>query len=193
MGTLDYVFVGCDNPVKESWLKERTPFSYLFFSPQNPPSIFTSNPFKPRPPMSEENKTDNPYQPPTLSDEPLVNQEVARPKATLTPVHVLLPALAYAYLPAAIVLSTGEGKEIEIPLPYGLGPVFECDLGRFAVFFLTLPVSLPLYAAALFFLNLRRNRHGTNTLGLKFYNALSLIPLICGCALGLKVAIEVFG
>ena len=143
--------------------------------------------------MSDENKTDNPYQPPTLSDEPLVNQEVARPKATLTPVHVLLPALAYAYLPAAIVFSTGKGKEIEIPLPYGLGPVFECDLGRSSLFFLTLPVSLPLYAAALFFLNLQRNRHGTNTFGLKFYNALSLIPLIYACALGLKVAIEVFG
>ena len=53
--------------------------------------------------MSEENDTDNPYQPPSLSDEPLVNQEVARPKATLTPVHVLLPGLGYAYVPAIFV------------------------------------------------------------------------------------------
>ena len=35
--------------------------------------------------MSEENDTNNPYQPPSLSDEPLVKQEVARPNAMLTP------------------------------------------------------------------------------------------------------------
>ena len=37
-----------------------------------PASVFTTNPFKAVLPMSDENETNNPYQAPTLSDEPLV-------------------------------------------------------------------------------------------------------------------------
>ena len=53
----------------------------------------TSNPFKAVPPMSDENKTDNLYQAPTLSDEPLVRKGADGPKTRLNRVHWLVPIL----------------------------------------------------------------------------------------------------
>ena len=56
--------------------------------------------------MSEENDTNNPYQSPSLSDEPLVNQEVARPKAMLTPVPRAAPGFGLRVRPSDICFQT---------------------------------------------------------------------------------------
>ena len=45
--------------------------------------------------MSDENKTDNPYQAPTLSDEPLVKQDTDGPKAKPHPANWWVPWLGY--------------------------------------------------------------------------------------------------
>ena len=52
-----------------------------------PASVFTSNPFKAVLPMSDANETNNPYQPPALSDETLAKKDAAKTKAKLNPVH----------------------------------------------------------------------------------------------------------
>ena len=113
--------------------------------------------------MSDENETNNPYQAPTLSDEPLAKKDADAPKAKLNPIHWLLPIAGYAYVPVAIVL-------------IGTSEVFgimDIEAGLLS-FGLLLP-GLPLYAAALFYMNRRRDKQGTNTLGLKLYHGLSLI------------------
>ena len=113
--------------------------------------------------MSDENKTDNPYQPPVLSDQPLVKQEIPSSTTTLNPIHWLLPIAGYAYVPVAIVfIGTSE--------VFG---IMDIEAGLLS-FGLLLP-GLPLYAAALFYMNRRRDKQGTNTLGLKLYHGLSLI------------------
>ena len=47
--------------------------------------------------MSDENEANNPYQAPTLSDEPLAKKDADGPKAKLHPVHWLFPIFGYAY------------------------------------------------------------------------------------------------
>ena len=47
--------------------------------------------------MSDENEANNPYQAPTLSDEPLARKDADGPKAKLHPVHWLFPIFGYAY------------------------------------------------------------------------------------------------
>ena len=113
--------------------------------------------------MSDKNETENPYQPPVLSDQPLVKQEVPSSTATLNPIHWLLPIAGYAYVPVAIV-------SMVFSEVFG---ITDLDAG-FLSFGLLLP-GLPLYAAALFYMNRRRDKQGTNTLGLKLYHGLSLI------------------
>ena len=51
--------------------------------------------------MSDDN--DNPYQPPTLSDETLAKKDAARALAKLNPVHWLVPIFGYAYLPTILI------------------------------------------------------------------------------------------
>ena len=53
--------------------------------------------------MSDKNKTDNPYQPPAPSDEPLAKKDAVKPKARLNPVHRLVPIFGYAYVPALLM------------------------------------------------------------------------------------------
>ena len=110
--------------------------------------------------MPDENKTENPYQPPAPSDEPFVNQDADGPKAKLNSVHWLLPILGYAYVPILLLLISNLG-----------------DARGFLEFSLVVSLfGVPFYAAMLFGLNRMRNEQGTNTPGLKVYHGLSLIP-----------------
>ena len=54
--------------------------------------------------MSEENETNNPYQPPALSDEPLAKQDTDGPKAKPHPANWWVPWLGYGYVPLVIGL-----------------------------------------------------------------------------------------
>ena len=54
--------------------------------------------------MSDENETDNPYQPPTLSDEPLAKEDADGTKAKPDPIHWQIPWLGYGYVPLVIGL-----------------------------------------------------------------------------------------
>ena len=122
----------------------------------------TFNPFKEALPMSDDNKTDTPYQPPAPSDEPLVKKESTSPKAKPDPIHWVLPILGYAYVPIMLLLTSTQGDARGIL-------EFSLVVSLFGV---------PLYAAVLFGLNRMRNEQGTNTPGLKLYHGLSLIPPI---------------
>ena len=70
--------------------------------------------------MSDENRTDNPYQPPALRDEPLAKKDANGPKAKLHPVHWLLPILGYVYVPPMFILNSLE----VITGPTGIGSRF---------------------------------------------------------------------
>ena len=112
--------------------------------------------------MSAKNQTDNPYQPPTLSDEPLPKKDADGPKAKPDPIHWLLPILGYAYVPIVLLLASNQG-----------------DARGFLQFSLVVSFfGVPFYAAMLFGLNRMRNEQGTHTPGIKLYHGLSLIPPI---------------
>ena len=121
--------------------------------------------------MSDENKTDNPYQAPTLSDEPLVRKGADGPKTRLNRVHWLVPILGYAYFPA---FSTFQILTVE-ERSLGQDGIAETLIniavfGRFGIF-----IFLPIYLVVILFLGWRRHRQGTNTTGMNFYHGLSLI------------------
>ena len=50
-------------------------------------SLTTSNTLKIVPPMSDENRTDTPYQPPAPSDVPLAKKDADGPQAKPDPIH----------------------------------------------------------------------------------------------------------
>ena len=121
--------------------------------------------------MSDEDKTNNPYQPPAPSDEPLAKQDADTPKAKLNPVHWLVPIFGYAYVPAIFIFDylvvynrsqeqsgfAGTLFDIEKPLKVLIG------------------IALPVYVVVILFFGWRRHKQGTNTRGIKLYNQLSLI------------------
>ena len=112
--------------------------------------------------MSDDNETNNPYQPPVPSEESLAKQDAAGAEAKPDPIHWLLPILGYAYVPIVLLLTSNLG-----------------DARGFLGFSLVVSLfGVPFYAAMLFGLNRMRNEQGTNTLGLKVYHGLSLIPPI---------------
>ena len=121
--------------------------------------------------MPDENKTENPYQPPAPSDEPFVNQDADGPKAKLNSVHWLLPILGYAYVPAIFILgflgdyagSQGQTGTAE-------------QLHNYRVLLATLSLFvLPVYVVGILVLSWQRHRKGTNTTGMGLYHGWSLI------------------
>ena len=112
--------------------------------------------------MSDENKTDNPYQAPATRGEPLAKQDAAKPKAKLNPVHWLVPIFGYAYLPTILI------NEAKLEY-YGLSLV---NLSIFVP---------PIYVAAILLLGWQRYRQGTNTLVINLYHGLScVLPVLWG-------------
>ena len=126
--------------------------------------------------MSDENETDNPYQAPMLSNEPLVRKGADGPKTRLNRVHWLVPILGYAYVPAFFtfaILSEYTNWLGQDGIAETLDSIYV--FGRFGIF-----IFLPIYLVVILFLGWRRHRQGTNTTGMKLYHGLSLIlPTWC--------------
>ncbi len=105
--------------------------------------------------MSDENKTDNPYQPPTLSDEPLAKQKIH-------PVHWLVPTFGYVYVPALFIFISPDGY-VRSTEQYGIPKELHPYFGWLAILSLFV---LPIYVVVICFLGWRRSRQGTNTTGM---------------------------
>ena len=121
--------------------------------------------------MSNENKTENPYQAPTLSDEPLAKKDAAKTKAKLNPVHWLVPIFGYAYVPAIFIVASLPDYAISQRM-YGIAGTLNQIVEPFALLIL---IVLPVYVVAILLLGWRRHRQGTNTLVISLYHGLSLI------------------
>ena len=121
--------------------------------------------------MSDENETNNPYQPPATRGEPLAKQDVDAPKAKLNPVHWLVPILGYAYVPAGYILAS-LAEYARSQEQNGIWRTLVEFGNWYAILIIFL---LPVYVVIILFLGWRRHRQGTNTTGMKLYHGLSLI------------------
>ena len=123
--------------------------------------------------MSDENETDNPYQPPAPSDESLANPETARPKAKLNPIHWLLPILGYACFPLVTVLF------FLGPYNHNIGPYNSADVwDLFLAFSCCLLITLPIYAGAIVWLIVLRISKGNQGVWFTLYQMVSIVPPI---------------
>ena len=122
--------------------------------------------------MSDANKTDNPYQAPTPSDESLSTPETARPEAKLNPIHWLLPILGYACLPLVILLFFFG--------PYNdIGPFNSVDVWLlFMAFSCSLLITLPVYAGAIVWLIVLRIGKRPRRVSITLYQVGSIVPPI---------------
>ena len=121
--------------------------------------------------MSDENKTENPYQAPTLSDEPLAKKDAAKTKAKLNPVHWLVPIFGYAYLPAFGIFE----HLFRYARSLGQDGIAEMITSIVEFLWFGIFISLPVYVVIILYLGWRRHRQGTNTTGMNLYHGLSLI------------------
>ena len=115
--------------------------------------------------MSDENETNNPYQPPTLSDEPLAKKDADGAQAKLDPIHWQVPWLGYGYVPLVIgLISISEG------------------IDRFYILFysaLALLLLLPVYGLFILGLTAQRTPRETNSVGLTLFQILStVLPIL---------------
>ena len=122
--------------------------------------------------MSDENETDNPYQPPTLSDEPLAKEDANGTKAMPDPIHWQIPWLGYGYVPLVIGLLsvTDAGEE---RYTWWL-------LSVSSLFFL-----LPVYGLVNLGLTAQRTLRKTNSVGLTLFQILSMVLPILWLLFGL--------
>ena len=111
--------------------------------------------------MSDENKTDNSYQPPSLSDEPLAKQDADGPQAKPDPIHRQVAWLGYGYVPLVIgLISISEG------------------IDRFYILFysaLALLLLIPVYGLVILGLTAQRRLRKTNSIGLTLFLILSMV------------------
>ena len=109
--------------------------------------------------MSDKNETDNPYQPPALSDETVAKRDADGPKAKPHPFHWWVAWLGYGYVPLVMGLMFISGDPFPIFIFSGL-----------ALFFL-----LPVYGLFILKLTAQRNQQGTNSVGLTLFQILSMV------------------
>ena len=113
--------------------------------------------------MSDENQTDNPYQPPALSDETLAKKDADAPKAKPHPANWWIPWLGYGYVPLVIgVLSATDGSNYDRYTSWLLSVQ--------ALFFL-----LPVYGLVILGLTSQRTLRKTNSVGLTLFQILSMV------------------
>ena len=112
--------------------------------------------------MSDENKTENPYQPPPLSHEPLVKQDVDGTQAKLNPANWWVPCLGYGYVPLEIGLQLISEDYGEILFP----------LSNVNIFL----ILLTFYGLVILGLRGQRIQQGTNSVGLTLFQTLSIVP-----------------
>ena len=115
--------------------------------------------------MSDENKTDNPYQAPALSDETLVKKDADGPKAKPEPFHWWVAWLGYGYVPAFIVpvialIAQDEGADAWM--------IGFCS--TLALFFL-----LAVYGLVILGLTVQRTLRKTNSVGLTMSQISSMV------------------
>lgn len=110
--------------------------------------------------MSNENENDNPYQAPTLSDEPLAKQDADGTQAKPEPFHWAIPCLGYGYVPTMIGLLFGSEDRFET-LFFSIG----------ALLFL-----LPVYGLVILGLTVQRIKQKNNRAGLTTFQMLSIVP-----------------
>ena len=127
--------------------------------------------------MSDENKTDNPYQPPAPSDEPLAKKDADGPKAKPHPFHWWIPWLGYGYFPAFYVpvialIAQDKGADAWMIGAYS----------TLALFFL-----LPIYGLVILGLTVQRILRKTNSIGLTLFQILSMVLPILWVILWLHV------
>ena len=109
--------------------------------------------------MSDKNETDNPYQAPTLSDEPLVKQDTDGPKAKPHPANWWVPWLGYGY----------------VPLVMGLMFISEDPFPIFIFSGIALVYLLPVYGLVILGLTAQRTLRKTNSVGLTLFQILSMV------------------
>ena len=112
--------------------------------------------------MSDENKTENPYQPPALSDETLVKKDADAPKAKPHPANWWVAWLGYGYIPFSICLTF----------------ISQDPLGLAFFHIEALPLIIPVYGLVLLGLTVSRLQKGTNSVGLTLFQVLSIAPPI---------------
>ena len=122
--------------------------------------------------MSDENETNNPYQAPMLSEEPLAKKDADGPQAKLNPIHWLLPILGYACLPLVILLFFFG--------PYNdIGPFNSVDVWLlFMAFSCSLLITLPVYAGAIVWLIVLRIGKRPRRVSITLYQVGSIVPPI---------------
>ena len=104
--------------------------------------------------MSDENETNNPYQPPALSDETLAKKDADGPKARPHPANWWIPWLGYGYVPLVIgLLSVTDDSNYDRYFAYLLSVQ--------ALFLL-----LPVYGLVILGLTAQRILRKTNSVGL---------------------------
>ena len=121
--------------------------------------------------MSDGNTTDNPYQPPALSDKPLAKKETSNPRAKPHPINWRLPWFGYGYVPLAIgliILSPDVGTRINVVL----------------FFFKALWFLLPVYLLLIAGLTVQRIKQRTNSVGITLFQILSTVLPILVVLLG---------
>ena len=125
--------------------------------------------------MSDENEANNPYEAPTLSDEPLAKKDADGPKAKLHPAHWLVPFFGYAYLPVILIFRFL--ANLIIPQrQYGIAGTL-IDVGTSLAVLIS--IATLIYVLTLIRLERRRNEQGTNTRAIKLYSNLSwILPLL---------------
>ena len=124
--------------------------------------------------MSDENKTDNPYQAPMLSNEPLAKKDADAPKAKPHPFHWWVAWLGYGYVPLVIgqiSISNDDG-------PFALNFMI-VDSAR-ALLYL-----LPGYGLVILGLTAQRIERKTNSAGLTLFQILSMVLPILWLFFGL--------
>ena len=109
--------------------------------------------------MPDENKTENPYQAPTLSDETLAKKDADGPKAKPHPANWWIPWLAYGY----------------VPLVIGLSLISEKWLFILIISTVALLLLLPVYGLVIFGLTIQRTLQKTNSAGLTLFQIPSVV------------------
>ena len=111
--------------------------------------------------MSDENRTDTPYQPPAPSDEPLAKKDFHGPQAKPDPIHRQVQWLGYGYVPLVIGL---------ISISEGIDRFYILFYSAFALLLL-----LPLYGLVILGLTAQRTLRKTNSIGLTLFQILSMV------------------
>ena len=110
--------------------------------------------------MSDENRTDTPYQPPAPSDVPLAKKDADGPQAKPDPIHRQVQWLGYGYVPLVMGLLFGSKNGLDTLL-FSIG----------ALLFL-----LPVYGLVILGLTVQRIKQKNNRAGLTTFQMLSIVP-----------------